>query len=103
MAAAAAPRKCLILQTNYAPNTLEKRVPFREQHLQAGQTQVDAGKLILAGPYGDPVEGGMFVWKDSTEQVLQEIEAYVKADAYFINGFITSWSIKPYTVLVGGN
>jgi uncharacterized protein YciI len=33
--------------------------------------------------------------------VLQDVEAFVKADPYVSAGLVTDWSIRPYMVVAG--
>lgn len=51
-----------------------------------------------AGAAGDPVDSGMFIFKDVTKE---QVEEYVQSDDYVKNGLVSSWSIKPYHVVVG--
>lgn len=69
----------------------------REAHLAGAQAKLAAGKLVMAGASGDPVEGALFVFKNSSKA---EIEAFVAADPYVQNGLVPSWTIKPYAVVV---
>jgi uncharacterized protein YciI len=57
-----------------------------------------AGVLQTAGAAGDPVEGAVFIFKNTTKD---DIEAFVKADPYVQNGLVPNYSIKPYAVVVG--
>lgn len=70
----------------------------REGHLAAANAMLSAGKLVMAGAAGDPVEGAVFVFKGVTKD---EIEAFVKDDPYVLNGLVPDWTIKPYAVVVG--
>lgn len=56
--------------------------------------------MILAGAKGNPPSGALFVFKGVAPE---EIEAYVKADPYVINGLVTKHSVQPYMVVVGDN
>lgn len=58
----------------------------------------DRGKLVMAGAFGDPVSGGLFIFKNTTEE---EIEQYARSDPYQQNGLITGWKIMPYAVAIG--
>jgi uncharacterized protein YciI len=51
-----------------------------------------------AGAAGDPVEGAVFIFKNTTKD---DIEAFVQADPYVQNGLVPNYSIKPYAVVVG--
>jgi uncharacterized protein len=98
MASAAQPDTYKILQYDYVPDILEKRAPHREAHLGAAKSMQQAGKLVMAGAFGDPVSGGMFIFKNSSEA---EIEQYAREDPYQKNGLITGWKIFPFMVVIG--
>lgn len=55
--------------------------------------------LCPPGAAGDPVEGALFIFKDVTKE---EIEVFVKADPYVLNGLVPDYKIKPYAVVIGG-
>jgi uncharacterized protein len=58
-----------ILQYQYVPDILERRGPYRDGHLGAASKLEAEGKCVLAGAFGDPVEGGLFVMKNMSTQV----------------------------------
>ena len=53
-----------VLQYDYVSDILEKRDPFRAGHLGAAKKMAEAGKMIVAGAYTDPVDGATFCFKD---------------------------------------
>lgn len=65
--------------------------------MAAACEQADAGKLVLGGAFGDPVEGGYLIWKDTT---VEAVEDFVKKDPYFTSGLVKSYTIKPFNVTV---
>lgn len=97
-AGAPAGPKYYILNYKYVSDILEKRGPHREAHLGAANKQLNAGKIVMAGAAGDPVEGAVFIWKNVTKN---EIEEFVKSDPYVLNGLVPEYNIKPYAVVVG--
>ncbi|GAX75389.1 hypothetical protein CEUSTIGMA_g2833.t1 [Chlamydomonas eustigma] len=97
MANAAVPSKYHLLQYSYVPDILERRGPFRAEHIAGAKREADAGKIILAGAFGETPEGALFVWKDSS---VEDIQAFVAADPYVKAGLVPSWHIKPYAVVV---
>ena len=191
-----------LLQYKYVPDILEKRGPYREQHLAGANKlvsrpctgraapadaagpcappprsftaprrppsrpaclQAEKAQLVMAGALTDPVDGAVFIFrnlsrevgvragqgrtgqgraargqrcagragqpprchlhslvlvKSSSERpahrlgeprpqhppplaVLQDVEAFVKADPYVSAGLVTDWSIRPYMVVAG--
>jgi hypothetical protein len=67
---------------------LERRGPYRADHLAGAQAKADAGKMVMAGAVGAAPDGALFIWKDVE---MPEIEAFVEADPYHKAGLITSW------------
>ncbi len=57
----------------------------------------EEGKIVMAGAFSDPVDGGLFIFKNTSKE---EIDSYVKADPYVVHGLVTGWKIKPWTVVV---
>ena len=77
---------------------VERRAPLRPQHLELARAAADRGELVLAGALTEPIDRAVLVW--STDD-SGPIEAFVAADPYVRNGLITSWTTRPWTVVVG--
>jgi len=60
-------------------------------------SQQDEGKLMAGGPFTDPTDGAVFIWKDVP---VEEVEEFVKTDPYVINGLVPSWKIRQYLAVV---
>jgi uncharacterized protein len=81
------------------PDHVERRKPFRDEHLALAREHHAAGKLLLAGAFAEPAEGALLVFRcDSAD----EVEEFVRRDPYVRNGLVTSWRIRPWTVVIGG-
>lgn len=85
-----------VLQYSYVPDILEKRDPYRAEHLQGAKDMAAASKIVMAGALTDPVDGAIFVFKNVTKD---EIEAFVRKDPYVINGLVPKYQIRPYMVV----
>ncbi|MFY3745456.1 YciI-like protein [Anaeromyxobacter sp. Red801] len=80
------------------PDYVQRRAAFRDEHLAAARKAREEGRLLLAGAF-DPPDGALLVFKaDGAE----EVEAFARADPYVRNGLVTSWRVRPWTVVVGG-
>ncbi|KAL3130814.1 hypothetical protein ABBQ38_000150 [Trebouxia sp. C0009 RCD-2024] len=90
--------KYYLLQYQYTSDILEKRGPHRDAHIGAARQQADAGKMLIAGASGDPVDSALFIWQDVSKQ---DIEEFVKTDPYVKAGLVTDWKIQPYMAVVG--
>ncbi len=87
-----------VLHYAYVPDVLEKRTPFRADHLANANALHAAGKLVLAGAFDPPTDGAMFVFRVDS---AAEVEAFVRNDPYVKNGIVTSHRIRPWNVVVG--
>ena len=89
-----------VLFYDYVENVLEKRAPFRPDHLALANEYRERGELLMAGAFADPVDGAAFVF---TVDDPARIEAFVAADPYVANGLVTSWRIREWTVVIGAD
>lgn len=79
-------------------NYVEKRAPYRDEHLRLARAASQAGNLILGGALADPADGAVLIFKGDSPA---EAEAFAKNDPYVKNGLITEWYVRPWTVVVG--
>ena len=80
------------------PDHVERRKPFRAEHLALAEEERRAGRLVLAGAF-DPPDGALLVFRG---EAPVDVEAFVARDPYVRNGLVTAWRIRPWTVVVGG-
>lgn len=74
-----------------------RRADFRESHLRLARAAQDRGELLLGGALGDPVNGALLIFRAP----VSVVEDFVLRDPYVTNGLVTSWAIRPWTVVVG--
>jgi uncharacterized protein len=77
---------------------IEKRAPFRDEHLKLAQAACDSGSLVMAGALADPADGAMLVFKGDSPSVAEE---FARNDPYVKNGLITDWWVRAWTVVIG--
>ena len=87
-----------VLSYEYVPDVVEKRAPFRAEHLAFAREFHDAGKLRLAGAFDPPSDGALFVFDVAS---AAEVEAFVARDPYVKNGVVTRHRIRPWNVVIG--
>jgi len=80
-AAAPSPPSYHVLQYKYVPDILDRRDPFRAEHLQGAKDMAAQRKIVMAGALTDPVDGAVFVFRDVTKE---EIEAFVRVDLFSV-------------------
>ena len=79
-------------------NFVERRMPFREAHLQRVRDANARGVLLLAGALGDPPDGALLVFRADSPAVVED---FARADPYVIEGLVTGWRVRPWTVVIG--
>jgi uncharacterized protein len=77
---------------------LARRAVFREAHLALAREAHRRGDLILAGALAEPPDRAVLVWRTDDRSV---VERFVDGDPYVRNGLVTSWTIRPWTVVIG--
>lgn len=80
-------------------NYVEKRAPYRAEHLALAQQAQESGALVMAGALAEPADGAVLVFKGDSPQVA---EAFAQNDPYVKNGLISDWHVRPWTVVMGG-
>jgi uncharacterized protein len=78
---------------------VERRAPLRQAHLELAQAAVRRGELVLGGALADPIDGSVLLFQGDSPAVA---EAFAKSDPYVLNGLVTSWKVRPWTTVVGG-
>ncbi|MEW6583546.1 MAG: YciI family protein [Actinomycetota bacterium] len=86
----------LLVEYDYVEDILERRGPFREEHLARLRQAKDRGLVLAAGAVGDPPVGAVIVLTDDRRAA----EELVAADPYVVNGLVTGWRIRPWNVVV---
>lgn len=77
---------------------VERRTPFRAEHLALAQAAKANGDLFLAGAFANPVDGALLVFQGETGAAA---EAFAQADPYVKNGLVRSWRVREWTTVVG--
>lgn len=80
-------------------NYVELRAPFREKHLAYANASHARGELYLAGALTDPADSAVLVFKGESPKAAEE---FAKNDPYVLNGLITEWNVRPWSVVIGG-
>jgi uncharacterized protein YciI len=83
---------------DYVDNVIEKRAPFRENHLSLVKVYQDQGKMLLAGAYTDPLDGALLIFKANS---AAEVEQFTIEDPYVQNSLVSRWRIREWNVVAG--
>lgn len=77
---------------------ISRRSSYRDEHLRLAREANHRGQLVLAGAFSEPADRALLVFRAPDKSV---IEGFIKQDPYIINGLVTRWEIRPWTVVVG--
>jgi len=80
----------------YVDGILEKRGPYRDEHLALARRYLDEGKLTHAGPFTPPT-GAMFLF---TNVEKQNVIDFVNNDVYVKNGLVTGHRIQEWNIVI---
>ena len=90
----------ILLTLDYVDDMLDKRGPHREEHIAGARKAFEEGKCAMAGALTDPVDTGVFVFKNVDKAY---VERFVQNDAYYKAGLVKTYSIRPWMVVVGND
>lgn len=87
-----------ILFYDIVENYVERRAPFRSEHLALAKQAYERGDLVMGGALADPVDGVVIVFRGPSTEAA---EAFAKADPYVKNGLVKSWRVRKWTTVIG--
>ena len=79
-------------------NYVEKRAPYRDEHLAYANAAHDRGELFLGGAFSDPAGGALLIFRGDSPTVAEQ---FAQNDPYVKSGLITEWQVRPWTVVIG--
>ena len=85
-----------------APGSLETRLRVRPRHLERIQSLLDAGRVVLAGPFpiNDAPQPGPEGFSGSLIvaefESLEAARAWVAGDPYVTEGVFESFEVRPF-------
>ena len=77
---------------------VERRTPFRAEHLALARAAESRGELILGGALANPADGAVLLFRGDSAAAA---EACAAADPYVKNGLVTRWRVREWTTVVG--
>lgn len=78
---------------------VNRRAPFRDEHLKLARQAFARGELVLAGAFSEPVDGAALVFRTDDGSVP---ERFAREDPNVKNGLVTRWRVRGWNVVVGG-
>jgi uncharacterized protein YciI len=87
-----------LLLYEVVPDYVERRVPFRAEHLALARAAFARGELVLGGALADPVDGAVLVFRGDSPAAA---EAFAAADPYVRNGLVPRWRVRAWSTVIG--
>jgi len=90
-----------ILKYTYVEDYLERRSKFRSAHLAKAWEAVENGALLLGGTVGDEPRSALLIF--TGQAPVEAARAFAETDPYVTNGLVVTWTVDPWTTVVGGD
>ncbi|MEZ2353314.1 YciI-like protein [Caballeronia sp. RCC_10] len=81
-----------------APDYLERRAQFRDEHLKLAWQAVERGDIVLAGALDSPADRAMLLFEGESPAAA---EAFAQSDPYVINKLVERWEVRKWNTVVG--
>ena len=78
-------------------NFVERRQPYRQEHLALAEQAHREGRLLLAGAL-KPADGALLIFKTDS---AADVEAFARNDPYVMSGLVKDWRVREWTVVIG--
>lgn len=89
-----------VLLYHVIENFISCRAPYRDEHLRLARDAHRRGELLLAGALNDPADRALLVFRAPDRAT---VEAFARHDPYVINGLVTRWEVRAWTVVIGND
>ena len=87
-----------VLSYELVNDYVNRRTPYREQHLRLAKEAHQRGELILGGAFSEPADRALLVFRVAQRSIVEE---FAKNDPYVTNGMVLRWEVRPWTVVIG--
>ncbi len=87
-----------LLLYDAAPDYLQRRAEFRDEHLRLAWAAVTRGELVLGGAFDAPVDGAALLFEGEDASVAED---FARQDPYVRAGLVREWKVRAWTTVVG--
>lgn len=87
-----------LLMYELAPDYLERRGQFRDEHLTMAWQSQARGELVLAGALGDPADQAVLMFQCESAETVQRFAA---SDPYVTHGLVLAFQVRQWNTVVG--
>jgi uncharacterized protein YciI len=78
---------------------VERRAPYREEHLKLAVDAHKRGELLLAGALAEPLDRALLVFQGHSPEAAR---SFAENDPYVRSGIVKRWEVRLWMVVVGG-
>lgn len=89
-----------LLSYDLAPDYLERRGQFRDEHLQLAWEAQERGEIVIAGALNEPADMAVLLFQGDSPEAA---ERFAKADPYVIHGLVTAYRVRHWNTVVGAD
>ncbi len=89
--------KTFAVLVDAVPNFVERRQPYRQEHLERLRRLKEEGKLLMAGAWADTVDGALLVFK---AEDAAEVKRLIEDDVYHRNGLWTAYRVREWGLAI---
>lgn len=79
-------------------NYVERRAPFRAEHVAYARQYEARGELVLGGAFADPVDGSLLLFKSASADAVRR---FAESDPYVREGLVRRWHVREWTTVIG--
>jgi uncharacterized protein YciI len=87
-----------ILLYEVVDDFVNRRAPFRPEHLTLLEEAHRRGELVMAGAFSDPVDGAALVFRGDDPAVAGR---FAETDPYVTEGLVSNWRVRGWNVVIG--
>lgn len=87
-----------LLTYDLAPDYLERRAEFRDEHLKLAWESQERGEIVLAGALGEPADRALLVFNCDSAETPQ---LFAAKDPYVTHGLVRAFHVRPWNTVVG--
>jgi uncharacterized protein YciI len=87
-----------LLMYDVVDDYVERRTPYRLEHIALAREAAARGELVLGGALAQPADGVVLLFRGSSPTAA---EAFAKLDPYVRAGIVTRWRVREWTTVVG--
>jgi uncharacterized protein YciI len=87
-----------LLMYELAPDYLERRGQYRDEHLKLAWDAQERGEIVIAGALAEPADMAVLLFQGDSPAAA---ERFAKSDPYVIHGLVTTYRVRQWNTVVG--